>query len=76
MLECLSGATLVVLIAYRPTASLFDPLDFQVSCFYERISYSFALLHLLGISFAALALPASGTLSSPTLSSRLPHSLP
>ncbi len=56
MLECLSGATLVVLIAYRPTAGLFDPLDFQVCRFYGRISYSFYLLHTLGILFAARAL--------------------
>ena len=56
MLECLSAATLVVLIAYRPTAGLFDPLDFKVSRFYGKISYSFYLLHLLGISFAARAL--------------------
>jgi len=56
MLECLSAATLVVLIAYRPTAGLFDPLDFQVCRFYGRISYSFYLLHTLGILFADRAL--------------------
>lgn len=56
MLECLSSATLVVLIAYRPTAGLFDLLDFQLSRFYGKISYSFYLLHLLGISFAARTL--------------------
>jgi exopolysaccharide production protein ExoZ len=56
MLECLSAATLVILIAYRPMAGLFDPLDFQLSRFCGKISYSFYLLHLLGISFAARAL--------------------
>ena len=56
MLECLSGATLVILVAYRPMAGLFDPLDFRLSRFYGKISYSFYLLHLLGISFAARAL--------------------
>ena len=56
MLECLSAATLVVLIAYRPTAGLFAPLDFQLSRFYGKISYSFYLLHLLGISFGARVL--------------------
>jgi peptidoglycan/LPS O-acetylase OafA/YrhL len=45
-----------VLVAYRPTAGLFDPLDFQVCRFYGRISYSFYLLHTLGILFAARAL--------------------
>jgi peptidoglycan/LPS O-acetylase OafA/YrhL len=52
MLECLSAATLVALIAYCPTAGLFVPLDFKLSRFYGRISYSFYLLHLLGILFA------------------------
>jgi peptidoglycan/LPS O-acetylase OafA/YrhL len=52
MLECLSSATLVVLIAYRPNAGLFDPLDFKLSRFYGKISYSFYLLHLLGILLA------------------------
>jgi peptidoglycan/LPS O-acetylase OafA/YrhL len=55
MLECMSAATLVMLIAYRPTAGLFDPLDFKLSRFYGRISYSFYLLHLLGILFVARA---------------------
>src|SRR5258706_12603141 len=57
MLECLSAATLVVLIAYRPMAGLFDPLDFQVCRFYGRVSYSFYLLHTLGILFGGRALP-------------------
>jgi peptidoglycan/LPS O-acetylase OafA/YrhL len=51
MLECMCAATMVALIAYRPTAGLFVPLDFQLSRFYGRISYSFYLLHLLGILF-------------------------
>jgi exopolysaccharide production protein ExoZ len=55
MLECMSAAALVVLIAYRPAEGLFDPLDFKLSRFYGRISYSFYLLHLLGISFATWA---------------------
>jgi peptidoglycan/LPS O-acetylase OafA/YrhL len=52
MLECLSAATLVVLVAYRPTAGLFVPLDYKLSRFYGKISYSFYLLHLLGILLA------------------------
>jgi len=56
MLECLSAATLVVLIACWPMAGLFDPLEFQVCRFYGRISYSFYLLHTLGILFADRAL--------------------
>jgi peptidoglycan/LPS O-acetylase OafA/YrhL len=49
MLECLSAGTLVALIAWRPTLSLFNPLDFRLIRFYGRISYSFYLLHPLGI---------------------------
>jgi exopolysaccharide production protein ExoZ len=56
MVECISAATLVALIAYRPAAGLFDPLDLKLSRFYGRISYSFYLLHLLGISLATRAL--------------------
>ena len=52
LLECVSSATLIALIAWRPGMPLFKPLDFGIVRFYGRISYSFYLIHLLGISFA------------------------
>jgi exopolysaccharide production protein ExoZ len=51
LLECLSAAWLVVLIAWRP-ASIFKFLDFGMVRFYGRISYSFYLLHVMGMLFA------------------------
>jgi len=50
LLECLSAGTLILLIVWRPTTPLFKPLDFKLVRFYGRISYSFYLLHPLGIS--------------------------
>jgi peptidoglycan/LPS O-acetylase OafA/YrhL len=58
MLECVCAACLVSLIAWRPVA-LFRPLDLGVVRFYGKISYSFYLLHLLGILFANQALAAA-----------------
>jgi peptidoglycan/LPS O-acetylase OafA/YrhL len=52
LLECVSAATLIGLIAWHPATSLFKPLDFAPVRFYGRISYSFYLLHPLGILFA------------------------
>jgi peptidoglycan/LPS O-acetylase OafA/YrhL len=52
MLECLSAATLILLIAYREEMNLFRPLDFKIVRFYGRISYSFYLLHMIGIAVA------------------------
>lgn len=74
MLECLSAAILIVLIAQYPAMRLFRPLDFALIRFYGRISYSFYLLHPLGIEFAVrifnpLALNALGVpLSITTIS--------
>lgn len=51
MLECLSAACLVAVIAWQQL-SILKPLDVAVVRFYGRISYSFYLLHLLGILFA------------------------
>jgi peptidoglycan/LPS O-acetylase OafA/YrhL len=56
MLECLSAAVLITMVAYRPAARLFDSLDFTLSRFYGRISYSFYLLHTLGILLATRVL--------------------
>ena len=52
LLECLSSAAIIALIAWRPTMAMFKPLDFALARFYGRISYSFYLLHLIGISLA------------------------
>lgn len=47
LVQCLSAATLVTLIAWRPEANVFAPLDHALVSFYGRISYSFYLLHPL-----------------------------
>jgi len=47
--ECLSAATLVMLIACRAEATIFAPLDLAVTRLYGRISYSFYLLHPLAL---------------------------
>ena len=52
LLECLSAGTLILLIVWHPKTALFAPLDFKLARFYGRISYSFYLLHPLGISVA------------------------
>jgi peptidoglycan/LPS O-acetylase OafA/YrhL len=48
LIECLCVAWLVASIAWRPVA-IFQPLDFSVVRFYGKISYSFYLLHVLGM---------------------------
>jgi peptidoglycan/LPS O-acetylase OafA/YrhL len=53
LVECLSAATLVMLVAYRTEALLFRPLDLPIARFYGRISYSFYLLHPLSLRAAA-----------------------
>jgi peptidoglycan/LPS O-acetylase OafA/YrhL len=52
LLECLSAAAVIALIAWRPAIDLFKPLDFRPVRLYGKISYSFYLLHLIGISLA------------------------
>lgn len=47
LVQCLSAATLVMLIAYRPEVRLLAVLDARIVRFYGRISYSFYLLHPL-----------------------------
>ena len=59
MLECVSASVLVVLTAYFPLAVL-KPLDFGMVRFYGKISYSFYLLHLLGILLANRLVSLSG----------------
>jgi peptidoglycan/LPS O-acetylase OafA/YrhL len=57
--ECLSASILIMLIAGRQDMALFKPLDFKVVRFYGRISYSFYLLHPLGMLFAFRAIDPS-----------------
>jgi exopolysaccharide production protein ExoZ len=62
-LECFSAALLVTLIAFQNSIGLFRILDTPIARFYGRISYSFYLLHLIGIAaaiqmFGATSLPA------------------
>jgi peptidoglycan/LPS O-acetylase OafA/YrhL len=45
--QCLSAATLVMPIVYRPEVPLLAVLDARIVRFYGRISYSFYLLHPL-----------------------------
>jgi exopolysaccharide production protein ExoZ len=52
LLECLAAAWLVVAVAFHPL-TVFRPLDFALVRFYGRISYSFYLLHVLGMLFAS-----------------------
>jgi peptidoglycan/LPS O-acetylase OafA/YrhL len=47
LVQCLSAATVVMLIAWRAEATTFAPLDLAVVRFYGKISYSFYLLHPL-----------------------------
>lgn len=49
LVQGLSAATLVMLIAWRTEAAIFRPLDLAVVRFYGRISYSFYLLHPLSL---------------------------
>ncbi|KRR23881.1 hypothetical protein CQ14_22910 [Bradyrhizobium lablabi] len=49
LVQCLSAATLVMLIAWRAEATTFAPLDLAVVRLYGRISYSFYLLHPLAL---------------------------
>jgi exopolysaccharide production protein ExoZ len=49
-LECISSAMLVVFIAFQTTIGWFRVLDLPIIRFYGRISYSFYLFHLIGLS--------------------------
>jgi len=52
MLECASSATLVMIIAFRDALDMFRILDTAVVRTYGRISYSFYLLHPIGMAVA------------------------
>ena len=60
MLECLSAAVFIVLLVWQPPLALFKPLETKVALFFGAVSYSFYLLHLLGISFAIRLLDPLG----------------
>lgn len=52
LLETISSGCLIAIIAFSPGSSLFRFLDAGVSSFFGRISYSFYLLHMIGLSLA------------------------
>ena len=70
LVQCLSAATLVTLIAHRPEAAIFAPLDLPLVRFYGRISYSFYLLHPLAL-WGAGWLTAQATQQFPALPATL-----
>jgi peptidoglycan/LPS O-acetylase OafA/YrhL len=53
MIECLSTAMFVVLAVWHSAVKIFNPLDLKLVRFYGKVSYSFYLLHMLGIVFAS-----------------------
>ncbi|MBO4224768.1 acyltransferase [Bradyrhizobium neotropicale] len=59
-LETLSSSLLVLLVAFRSSIGLFAVLDLRPVRFYGRISYSFYLLHPIGMSLAVRLLDARG----------------
>jgi peptidoglycan/LPS O-acetylase OafA/YrhL len=63
-LECAGAAMLVLLVAFRPAVGLFRVLDLFIVRFFGRISYSFYLLHPIGIALALRCVEVSGPLSS------------
>jgi peptidoglycan/LPS O-acetylase OafA/YrhL len=65
MLETASASGLIMMIAFREQMRVFRLLDLSLVRFYGRISYSFYLLHVIGIA-AAMRIIDSGTLGSLT----------
>jgi peptidoglycan/LPS O-acetylase OafA/YrhL len=58
-LECIGSAMIVGLIAFKAAAAWLRLLDFSAIRFFGRVSYSFYLLHVIGMSLA-LRLIADG----------------
>jgi exopolysaccharide production protein ExoZ len=52
MLECTSAGVLIMMIAFRDTIRAFRILDAPIVRFFGQISYSFYLLHPIGIAAA------------------------
>lgn len=50
--EVISSGTLILLVATTTSVSMFAALDVWPVCFIGRISYSFYLLHLIGLAIA------------------------
>ena len=59
LLECVCASDLVIITAHFPL-SIFKPFDLRIVRFYGKISYSFYLLHLLGILLAHRIVELSG----------------
>ena len=59
-LETLSSSLIVLLVAFRSSIGLFAVLDLRPVRFYGRISYSFYLLHPIGMALAVRLLDAKG----------------
>ncbi|WP_165435054.1 acyltransferase [Bradyrhizobium sp. Leo121] len=59
-LETLSSSLLVLLVGFRSSIALFAVLDLRPVRFYGRISYSFYLLHPIGMWLAGRLLDARG----------------
>jgi len=60
LLEVWGSAWIIASIAFGPPNAVFRPLDFALVRFYGRISYSFYLLHPLGIMLAIQCLSLFG----------------
>ena len=52
LLETLSSGCIIALVAFAPDLRLFRFLDATWSNFFGRVSYSFYLLHMIGLSIA------------------------
>lgn len=56
--ETLCASALIYVAAFGPRAlSVLRPFDFDIMRFYGRVSYSFYLLHVIGLAIAARLLP-------------------
>jgi peptidoglycan/LPS O-acetylase OafA/YrhL len=60
MLEALAAAMFIILLVWQPSLLLFKPLDTRPARFFGAVSYSFYLLHLLGVSIAIRLLDPIG----------------
>jgi exopolysaccharide production protein ExoZ len=72
MLECASSAALVMTIAFRDSFDMFRILDTAIVRTYGRISYSFYLLHPIGMAVAIRtigidSLPSSIAIAATTI---------
>ncbi len=61
-LECIGSGSLIFLIVTWKASRIFAALDHAVIRFFGRISYSFYLLHMIGLSIAVRIVPPSSFL--------------